>query len=146
MAYNPNLQAKLVSNFLLVELLGLLNNDKRDFQQWYQCHIYIRIALSQILMNRTTIGYSSLSHERFSEVVELFQKKSVTLAASKMLLSAVYNGDSRTPLEIVECNGWWLSKDVTRLETNCREIIEANQNAVSLTSPLDVDQCLVSFI
>ena len=73
---------------------------------------------------------SSVGHETFAEIVELLQQKSITLAAAKRLLSAVYNGDARTPLQIVEHNGWQLTNDVAQLENNCRDVMEANQKSV----------------
>jgi len=107
MNYRPSLPVKLVCNFFLTELLGLLNKDG------------------------ASIDRCCVTYEAFAQTIELLHNGSISQTAAKELLVLIYRGDSRSPGQIVEDKGWRLINDDYQLEAICHEVLNANEKHVA---------------
>ena len=98
--------AKQVSNWMLGDLSGLLNQENRD------------------------ISDSPVSPEHLVELIELVDKGTISTTMGKTVLEEVY-ASGASPKSIVEKRGYTQISDTSSVEPSVREALDANPRAVA---------------
>ena len=98
--------AKQVSNWMLGDLTGLLNQENRD------------------------ISDSPVSPEHLVELIGLVDEGTISVTMGKTVLEEVY-GSGASPKSIVEQRGYTQISDTSSVEPSVREALDANPRAVA---------------
>ncbi|KAI8901426.1 aspartyl/glutamyl-tRNA amidotransferase subunit B [Globomyces pollinis-pini] len=98
--------SKLVGNWVIGDLLGLLNKNKMQIRQ---CPV---------------------TADRFASLLGLLISNSISGAQAKKVLQLMVNGSAESPENIAKANNWILDIDATQLEALCTEVIELHPDII----------------
>ncbi|KAJ2996060.1 hypothetical protein HDV02_000210 [Globomyces sp. JEL0801] len=101
--------SKLVGNWVIGDLLGLLNKNKMQIRQ---CPV---------------------TADRFASLLGLLISNTISGAQAKKVLQLMVNGSAESPENIAKANNWILDIDATQLEALCTEVIELHPDIVILS-------------